>query len=103
MKYIERMQKILDLVKEQNLPTASQRSNTIVSLLEGEYMIKLANNHPWYTDSTSGTQYLGFLTFFAGIEMTRRCRAARFKKEELPEVIARLHNLKYFKLIKIKK
>lgn len=100
MKYIERMQKILDSVKEQNLPTPSQRTNAVISLLEGEYMIKLARNHPWYTDSTSSTQYLGFLTFFGGIEMVRRRRAARFKKEELPEVIARLHNLKYYKLVK---
>jgi hypothetical protein len=33
--------------------------------------------------------------------MSCRREAARFKKEELPEVIKRLNNLKYLKLVKI--
>lgn len=102
MKYIERMQKILDSVKEQNLPTVGQRVKAIISLLDGEYMIKLAKNHPSYIEPSQHLgQYIGFMTFFVGIEITCRREAARFKKEELPEVIVRLGNLKYYKLIKI--
>ena len=48
MKYIDRMQKNLDSVKEQNLLTAHQRVKAMLPLLEGEYMIKLAKNNPWY-------------------------------------------------------
>ena len=101
MKYIDRMQKNLDSVKEQNLPTAHQRVKAMLPLLEGEYMIKIAKNNPWYMGCADGNQYLGYLTFFAGIEMSCRKKAARFKKEELSEVIKRLYNLKYLKLVKI--
>lgn len=101
MKYLERMQRILDSVKELNLPTAHQRTLAILPQLEGEYMIKLAKNNPWY-GAGSSNQYLGFLTFFVGIELTRRKNAARFKREELPEVISRLNNLKGLKLVKVK-
>jgi hypothetical protein len=101
MKYIDRMQKNLDSVKEQNLLTAHQRVKAMLPLLEGEYMIKLAKNNPWYMGCADSNQYLGYLTFFVGIEMSCRREAARFKKEELPEVIKRLYNLKYLKLVKI--
>lgn len=101
MKYIDRMQKIIDSVKELNLPTAHQRTLAILPQLEGEYMIKIAKNNPWYGVGSSN-QYLGFLTFFVGIEITNRKNAARFKREELPEVIARLNNLKGLKLVKVK-
>jgi hypothetical protein len=102
MIYKERMQKILDAVKERNLSTAHQRVMATLPLLEGEYMIKVAksNKYMYYGE---GNQYLGYLTFFVGLEFTRRREAARFKREELPEVIKRLNNLKGFKLIKIKK
>jgi hypothetical protein len=101
MIYKERMQKVFDVVKEMNLSTAHQRVMATLPLLEGEYIIKVAksNKYMYYGESN---QYLGCLTFFAGIECTRRCQAARFKREELPEVIKRLNNLKGFKLIKIK-
>ena len=95
------MQKVFDVVKEMNLSTAHQRVMATLPLLEGEYIIKVAksNKHMYCGESN---QYLGCLTFFAGIESTKRCEAARFKRQELPEVIKRLNNLKGFKLIKIK-
>jgi hypothetical protein len=101
MIYKERMQKVFDVVKEMNLSTAHQRVMATLPLLEGEYIIKVAksNKHMYCGESN---QYLGCLTFFAGIESTKRCEAARFKRQELPEVIKRLNNLKGFKLIKIK-
>lgn len=101
MKYLERMQKILDFVKELNLPTAHQRTSAILSQLEGEYMIKLTRKHPHYCGID--TQYLSFVNKFDGwSSYTRRKNAARFKREELPEVIARLNNLKGLKLVKVK-
>lgn len=99
--YKERMRKTLDLVGEMNLPTTRQRTKTILPLLQGEYMIKVAKNNKqlYYGDKH---QYLGFLSFFVGLEFTKRKEAALFKKEELPQVIEHLNNLKGFKLVKIK-
>jgi hypothetical protein len=101
MIYEKRMRKILDAVKERKLPTAHQRVMATLPLLEGEYMIKVAKSNK-YMYCGEDNQYLGYLTFFVGLEFTRRRSAARFKREELPEVIKRLNNLKGFKLIKIK-
>lgn len=101
MKYLERMRKILDSVKELNLPTAHQRTLAILPQLEGEYMIKLSRKHPHYCGMD--TQYLSFVNKFDGwLYYTRRKNAARFKREELPEVISRLNNLKGLKLVKVK-
>lgn len=100
MKYTDRMQSILDHVKSLNLSSPHKRVLATLPLLEGRYMIKLAKSNSW--SSLDGNQYLGFLTFFVGLEFTRRKEAARFKKEELPEVIQRLNNLKGYKLVKIK-
>jgi hypothetical protein len=101
MKYIERMKKVYDDVKSLNLPTAHQRVEYILTQLEGEYMIKISKSNPWYMGSTDSNQYLGIGTFFYGLELTKRKEAVRFKREELPEVIKRLHNLKKLKLVKI--
>lgn len=93
------MQGILNHVQSLNLSSAHKRTLAILPFLEGEYLIKLAKSHPWA--GLQGHQYLGFLTFFVGLEFTKRKEAARFKKEELPEVIQRLNNLKGYKLVKI--
>lgn len=101
MKYIERMTKVYDDVKSLNLPTANKRVEAILHRLEGEYMIKISKSNPWWGSSNDSNQYLGTGTFFYGLEFTNRKEATRFKREELPEVIKRLHNLKKLKLVKI--
>ena len=92
------MQGVLDHVKSLNLSSAHKSALATIPLLEGEYLIKLAKKHPWA--GLQGHQYLGFLTFFVGLEFTKRKEAARFKKEELPEVIDRLNGLVGYKLVK---
>ena len=53
-------------------------------------MIKLSRKHPHYCGMD--TQYLSFVNKFDGwLSYTRRKNAARFKREELPEVISRLN------------
>ena len=95
------MRKIFDFVKEQNLPMAHQRRLVMQSLINGQYLIKVSKKHGYYYRGGSN-QYLGPLTFFAGIEFTNRKEAIRFTREELPEVIDQLQQLKRFKLVKLK-
>lgn len=64
-------------------------------------MIKAAKNGPYYCGEDN--LYLSILSFIGGLEFARRNKAAWFKREELPEVIARLGNLRGFKLVKITK
>lgn len=100
MKYVERMQKILDELEQANLPATKVRTKFILDRLQGEYIIKTSKKGKYYIEDT---QYLGFLTFIVGLEFGKRKSAAKFKKEELPEVIKKLNGLKHFKLIKLKK
>lgn len=102
MIYKQRIQKILDTVKKLNLPTAHQRVNAAIPLMDGDYMIKISKKNNWWMGENSPNKYLGMLSFLIGLELTKRKEAAKFKKEELPEVIAKLNNLKGFKLVKIK-
>lgn len=100
MKYIERITAHLHAVGKLKLPTAHQRIQALFKAIDcpdAIYMVKLGKKHPWYS---ADSRYIQHDTFISGLVFGDRAGAARFTRDELPEVIKRLHNLKGYSLIK---
>ena len=98
----KRIIKLLDEATDFSGPP-NEKHKIALSLREGDYVIKMTKNHPWFMGK-GGRNYLDVSCYFDGwLTSGARKTAQWFHKHELKDVIKHFNGGKGYQIVKLSK